>query len=78
MCLSARLKPKNWPIALKVTLWYTVLMSLIFILVLGLVVKVTDGLRLNRAKFALQKRVEDVAKHPNKFDLFDKTLRLFY
>jgi signal transduction histidine kinase/cbb3-type cytochrome oxidase subunit 3 len=68
------LKKHTWdklqylPVAVKVTAWYTIFLTLIFVLVVGFAFKFSENFRMQAAAAALQKEVTNAAKHPDKFD----------
>lgn len=68
MLLSLRQKLDQLPVSLKVTLWYTLLMTIVFICIMGILVKFTDHLRVSKEKLVLQKYVVNTAKHITEFE----------
>ena len=68
MFLSLKRKLDQLPVSLKVTLWYTLLMTIVFMLIMGIMVKFTDHLRVSREKLVLQKYVVNTAKHVTEFE----------
>ena len=76
MFLSLKQRLDQLPVSLKVTLWYTLLMTIVFILIMGIMVKFTDHLRVSREKLILQKYVVNTAKHVTEFDSFSNGIYL--
>jgi len=56
------------PISVKVTAWYTMFMTIIFVLVVAFAFKFSENFRMQAAAGALQKQVELAARRPDKFD----------
>ena len=61
-------KLRDLPIAVKVTAWYTIFLTVIFIAVVSGTAKFAESFRLQAAAATLQKQVDDAARHPEHFD----------
>jgi signal transduction histidine kinase len=70
MFLKLKQKLDSLPVSLKVTLWYTMLMTIVFILIMGFMLKFMDRLRISKEKIILQKHVVNTAKHVTGFEEF--------
>ena len=64
------------PVAVKVTLWYTVLLTLLFVVILGFTAKFAENFRVQALGEELRKQVEKAARHPNKFDDYEEGIYL--
>ena len=66
--LSMWRRLRDMPVAVKVTAWYTLFMTIIFVVVVSFTAKFTENFRIQAAAVALQKQVDEAARHPDKFD----------
>ena len=66
--LRLRQKLRDVPVAIKVTAWYTLFMTLIFVVVVSFTAKFTENFHIQAAALTLQKQVDEAARHPDKFD----------
>ena len=66
--LGLRQKLRDVPVAIKVTAWYTLFMTLIFVVVVSFTAKFTENFHIQAAALTLQKQVDEAARHPDKFD----------
>ncbi len=68
MHLKLKRKWDNWPVAFKVTLWYTIFLLIIFLGISLFAVKFSETLGRQTAAADLEKQVQEAAQHPEKFD----------
>ncbi len=59
------------PIALKVTLWYTLFMGIIFACVMAYTVRFTESMHLSLAHDSLEEALDEAQRKPHKFHGYD-------
>lgn len=64
-------KLQDLPVAIKVTLWYTIFLGIIFAAIMAFTVKYTEGMRLSLAHENLRENIEETVEKPHKFHAYD-------
>jgi two-component system, OmpR family, sensor histidine kinase ArlS len=78
MFSNCRQKIDNIPVAVKVTLLYTLFITMISILALSFIIEYTGDLRISQEKIDLQKHVINIAKHVEPFANFDDGIYMIH
>ena len=73
-----RQKIDRIPVTVKVTILYTLLITMISALALSFIVQYTSGLRISQEKIDLQKHVINIAKHVEPFAEFDEGIYMVH
>ncbi len=76
MFLKLKQRIERLPVAAKVTLWYALLVSVLFSLILAFILNFTHHMAIAREKLRVQKRVSIMASHPETYHTFEDNTSL--